>query len=50
MSIPLPTIEEQNRIVAKIEAIESQIAELQKKIDAVPSLKKRILDKELLAE
>ena len=49
-SIIVPSIEEQRKIVSQIESIESQIAELQKKIDSIPVLKKAILVKELLAD
>lgn len=41
--IPLPTIEEQKKIVAKIEKIETKIDELEKQIAYIPKQKEKIL-------
>ena len=41
--IPLPPLEEQQKIVAKIEKIESKIANLEQKIAAIPKQKEAIL-------
>ena len=45
--IPLPTLEEQQKIVAEIEKVESKIAELESQIVLVPSQKEAILKKYL---
>jgi type I restriction enzyme M protein len=45
--IPLPSIEEQKKIVAEIEKIESKIAELEKQIADIPLQKEKILKKYL---
>ncbi len=45
--IPLPSIEEQQKIVAEIEKIESNISELEKQIAAIPKKKEQILKKYL---
>jgi type I restriction enzyme M protein len=43
IKIPLPTIEEQKKIVAEIEKIEAQIAELEKQVADIPKQKEHIL-------
>ena len=45
--IPLPTIEEQKKIVAEIEKIETKIAVLEKRIADIPKQKEKILKKYL---
>ncbi len=45
--IPLPTIEEQQKIVDKIEKIEIKIAKLERQIADIPQLKEEILKKHL---
>lgn len=45
--IPLPPLEEQQKIVTEIEAIESQIAKLENQIAAIPKQKEQILKKYL---
>ena len=45
--IPLPTIDEQKKIVTEIEKIEQQIAELEIQIELIPKLKETILKKYL---
>lgn len=45
--IPLPSIEEQQKIVAKIEQIEKQIAQLEIQIDEIPKQKEAVLRKYL---
>lgn len=45
--IPLPTIEEQKKIVAAIEKIETKITELEKQIADIPKQKEKILKKYL---
>lgn len=47
IKIPLPTIEEQKKIVSEIEKIETKIAELEKKIADIPKQKEEILKKYL---
>jgi len=47
IKIPLPTIEEQKKIVIEIEKIEAKIARLEKQIEDIPKLKERILKKYL---
>lgn len=46
--IPLPTIEEQKKIVSEIEKIETEIAELEKQIANIPKQKDKILKKYLV--
>ena len=43
IKIPLPTIEEQKKIVTEIEKIETKIKELEKQIAAIPKQKEQIL-------
>jgi len=45
--IPLPSLQEQHKIVAEIEQIESQIASLEKELQAIPKEKEEILKKYL---
>lgn len=45
--IPLPTIEEQKKVVAEIEKIENKIAVLEKQIADIPKQKEKILKKYL---
>ena len=47
IKIPVPNIEEQKRIVAKILPLEVEIERLQKEIDEIPDKKQAILDKYL---
>lgn len=47
IKIPLPPIEEQKRLVAEIEKIETKIAELEKQIADIPIQKEKILRKYL---
>lgn len=47
IKIPLPSIEEQKKIVAEIEKIETKIAELEKQIADIPKQKEAILKKYL---
>ncbi len=47
IKIPVPNIEEQKRIVAKILPLEVEIERLQKEIDEIPAKKRAILDKYL---
>lgn len=47
IKIPLPTIEEQKKIVAEIEKIETKIKELEKQITDIPKQKEKILKKYL---
>lgn len=47
IKIPLPSLEEQQKIVAEIEATESKIAELENQIAAIPKQKEQILKKYL---
>ena len=47
IKIPLPPLEEQQKIVAKIEKIEQQIAELETQLNAIPSQKEAVLKKYL---
>ena len=47
IKIPLPTIEEQKKVVAEIEKLETIITELEKQIAEVPKLKETILKKYL---
>ena len=45
--IPLPSLQEQQKIVAQIEQMESQIASLEKELEAIPKQKEEILNKYL---
>jgi restriction endonuclease S subunit len=45
--IPVPSLEEQNAIVAKLEKIEQQIEDAQKILDSAFAKKQAILDKYL---
>lgn len=47
IKIPLPTIEEQKKIVAEIEKIENKIAALEKQIADIPKQKEKILKNHL---
>ena len=47
IKIPLPPLEEQQKIVAKIEKIEQQIVELETQLNAIPSQKEAVLKKYL---
>lgn len=47
IKIPVPSIEEQKRIVAEILPLEKEIEKLQKEIDEIPLKKQAILDKYL---
>lgn len=47
IKIPVPSIQEQKRIVTEIMPIEEEIEKLQKEIDAIPTKKQAILDKYL---
>ena len=47
ISVNIPVIEEQKRIVSEIEPLESEIEKLQKEIDEIPIKKQKILDKYL---
>ena len=47
IKIPVPDIEEQRKIVAKILPLEADIKKLQKEIDEIPAKKQAILDKYL---
>ena len=47
IKIPVPDIEEQKKIVAKVLPLEAEIARLQKEIDEIPAKKQAILDKYL---
>ncbi len=47
IKIPLPTIEEQKKIVSEIEKIEKKIADLEKQIELMPKQKEAILKKYL---
>ena len=47
IKIPLPSILEQNKIVEKIEKIETEITKLETKIKEIPSLKEQIIKKYL---
>lgn len=49
LTLPLPTLEEQNKIVKKVEKMEADILDYQKTIDSVQDEKNEILKKELLA-
>ncbi|MFR9534837.1 MAG: restriction endonuclease subunit S, partial [Rikenellaceae bacterium] len=49
-AIPLATIDEQNKIVAKIEKLEAEIAKAQNVIDKAPEQKQAILKKILINE
>lgn len=46
-TIPVPDIEEQKKIVAKVLSMEAEIKRLQKEIDEIPAKKQAILDKYL---
>ena len=45
LEIPLPTLSEQQKIVAKIEKLESEIAELQKELESLSEQKNAVLKK-----
>ena len=45
--VQVPPLEEQQKIVAEIEAIEAQIAEFENQIAAIPKRKEQILKKHL---
>jgi type I restriction enzyme M protein len=47
IKIPLPTIQEQNKIVKQIKKIEIQISELKTQVNKIPKLKERVLNKYL---
>ena len=47
IKIPLPTLTEQEKIVAEIEIIESKISELEKQIAEIPTKKESVLKKYL---
>lgn len=47
IKIPVPSIQEQKKVVAKILPLEVEIEKLQKKIDEIPAKKQAILDKYL---
>ena len=47
LNIPLPSIEQQKKIVSQIEELEKQIDEAQKSIDASAELKNAVLKKYL---
>ena len=47
IKIPVPDIEEQKKIVAKVLPLEAEIEKLQKEIDEIPAKKQAILDKYL---
>lgn len=47
IKIPVPDIEEQKKIVAKVLPLEAEIARLQKEIEKIPAKKQAILDKYL---
>jgi type I restriction enzyme M protein len=47
IKIPLPTLKEQEKIVAEIEKIENKIADLEKEIELIPKQKELILKKYL---
>ena len=47
IKIPVPDIEEQNKIIAKALPMEAEIAKLQKEIEEIPAKKQAILDKYL---
>ena len=47
IKIPVPDIEEQKKIVAKVLPLEAEIAKLQKEIEEIPAKKQAILDKYL---
>lgn len=47
IKIPVPDIEEQKKIVAKVLPLEAEIERLQKEIDEIPAKKQAILDKYL---
>ncbi len=47
IKIPVPSIQEQKRIVTEIIPIEKEIEKLQKEIDEIPTKKQAILDKYL---
>ena len=49
LKLPLPSLEEQNKIISRIEKLEMQIKDLQSIIDSVQDMKNEILKKELLA-
>lgn len=49
LTLPLPTLEEQNKIVKEVEKMEADILDYQKTIDSVQYEKNEILKKELLA-
>lgn len=48
IKIPLPTIEEQKKIISGIEKIEAKIAELERQISDIPKQKEKILKKYLV--
>jgi type I restriction enzyme M protein len=45
--IPLPSLSEQRKIVSKIEKIETEIVEMQKIINEMPTMKNEIVKKYL---
>lgn len=47
IKIPVPDIEEQKRIIAKVLPLEAEIKQLQKELDEIPARKQAILDKYL---
>jgi len=47
IKIPVPDIEEQKKIVAKVLPLEAEIERLQKEIEEIPAKKQAILDKYL---
>ena len=47
IKIPIPDIEEQEKVIAKVLPLEAKIEKLQKEIDEVSSKKQAILDKYL---
>jgi restriction endonuclease S subunit len=47
IKIPVPTLEEQKKIVSEIEKIETKISELEKQIADIPKQKEKILKKHL---
>lgn len=48
LKIPVPTIDEQIRIVAEIEKLEQQVNEYQKTIESIPNKKQEIMKKYLI--
>ena len=47
VKIPLPSIEDQTKIVAEIEKIEKKISDLEKQIELIPKQKEKVLKKYL---